>query len=201
MCSCNSPTEHTAPAILERDSVPMMKSYGINTLISDSGVMKYRVISEQWEVNKNVNPQRQEFPRGVFLEQFDEQLHIEAYIQADTGYYFDEKQLWHLIGNVRVRTVSGLRFNSEELYWDQYTHELYSNKFSHVITPEREMQGSYFRSNEDMTKYYVSNSKGSFQQEDMEKKEEPKTAQQDTAQAVPELPKRQKETPRRSNYW
>ena len=35
--SCTEQKEHTAPAINDRDSVSMMTSYGINTLISDSG--------------------------------------------------------------------------------------------------------------------------------------------------------------------
>ncbi len=42
--ACNSPKEHTAPAIYARDSVAMMTSYGVNTLISDSGIMKYRIV-------------------------------------------------------------------------------------------------------------------------------------------------------------
>ena len=197
VCSCNQPQEHTAPAVRDRDSVPMMVSYGVNTMISDSGVMKYRIISERWEVNENVQPPRWIFRRGLFLEQFDEKLHIEAYIQSDTAYYLTQQQLWHLIGNVRVRTVSGLRFTSEELYWDQNIHELYSYKFSRVVTPEREMQGTYFRSNEGMTRYVVSNSKGSFIKDDVTKKDEQQPAGGDTATAVPQGPKRLPVTPHR----
>lgn len=171
MCSCKSPKEHTAPAIHERDSVAMMKSYGVNTLISDSGVMKYRIISERWEVNEKKNPKLWIFERGLFLEQFDEKFHVQAYIQCDTAYNYYENKLWHLIGNVRVRTVDGLRFNSEELFWDQVKHELYSNRFSRLISPEREMQGSYFRSDENLTHYFISNSKGSFEKSDFENEE------------------------------
>lgn len=179
--ACNSPKEHTAAAINARDSVAMMTSFGVNTLISDSGVMKYRIIAERWEVNENVNPPRQIFRRGIFLEQFDEKFHVEAYIQADTAYYFKNERLWHLIGNVRVRTVDGLRFFSEELYWDQNTHELYSNVYSHLITPDREMEGTRFRSNEQMTRYDVSTAKGSFEQSDVNNSKEEKkdTATQD----------------------
>ena len=42
--SCEEAVEHTAPAIYDRDSVALMISYGVNTLISDSGVMKYRIV-------------------------------------------------------------------------------------------------------------------------------------------------------------
>lgn len=193
--SCNNPQEHIAPAIRERDSVAMMTSYGINTLISDSGVMKYRIVAERWEVNTAVHPQRWKFSRGLFLEQFDEKLHVEAYIQSDTAYYFNEQRLWHLIGNVRVRTITQMRFNSEELYWDENQHEMYSNKFSRVVTPEREMQGTYFRSDERMTHYTVTNSKGSFIKSDVDKKEE-NGENKDSANTSPTPPKRQPTIPR-----
>lgn len=192
--SCNSPHEHTAPAVNERDSASMMTSYGVNTLISDSGVMRYRIVAERWDVNTVVHPPRWTFARGLFLEQFDEKLHVEAYVQSDTAYYFNEQRLWHLIGNVRVRTVTGLRFNSEELYWDEAKHEMYSYKFSKVVTPEREMQGTYFRSDERMTHYTVTNSKGSFIKSDVDKKED-NAASADSTQVAP--PKRQPTAPRR----
>lgn len=168
-CSCTEPKEHTAPAIYPRDSVAYMTTYGVNTLISDSGVIKYRIVTERWVVNKNLNPSRWIFHKGLFLEQFDEKFHVQSYIQSDTAYYYDVKHLWELRGRVRVLTKDGLRFSSEELFWDENKHELYSNKYSYLVTPERTLQGSYFRSDERMTRYYVTNTKGSFEKSDMEK--------------------------------
>ena len=159
--------EHTAPAIHDRDSVSMMTSYGVNTLISDSGVIKYRIVTERWDVNTVRVPSRWTFEKGVFFEQFDEKFHVQAYIQADTAWYYDQKKLWHLRGRVRIRNINGLIYTSEELFWDGISHELYSNVFSKVVTPERSMEGSYFRSDEQMSHYMVSNSKGSFEREDM----------------------------------
>lgn len=161
--ACTEETkEHTAHAIYDRDSVSVMTSYGVNTLISDSGVIKYRIVTERWEVNVVRNPQRWEFIKGIFFEQFDEQFHVQAYIQADTAWYYNTTKLWKLRGRVRIRNNNGLVYQSEELFWDGLRHEFYSNVFSRVITPERTLQGTYFRSDEQMTKYTVSNSKGSF---------------------------------------
>lgn len=165
--SCQEQKEHIAPAISPRDSVAMMTSYGVNTMISDSGVMKYRIVAERWEINQTRNPSRWIFDRGIFLEQFDEKFHVEAYIQSDTAYFYDVMKLWELRGRVKVRTLDGLRFSSEELFWDQNKHELYSNMFSRLVTPDRELQGAYFRSDERMTRYMVSNTKGSFIKGDM----------------------------------
>ena len=169
LIACNEPKEHTAPAIYPRDSVATMTSFGVNTLVSDSGVIKYKIVAERWEVNQSVNPSRSLFDKGLLLEQFDEKFHVQSYIQCDTAYYFDTKRLWELRGRVRILTKDGLRFSSEELYWDENQHELYSNKFSRLITPDRQLQGSYFRSDERMTSYYVSNTKGSFEKGDLDK--------------------------------
>ncbi len=190
LLGCNEAQEHTAPAIYDRDSVSMMTSYGVNTLISDSGVIKYRIVTERWDVNTVKNPSRWTFEKGVFFEQFDEKFHVEAYIQADTAWYYDQKKLWHLRGRVRIRNINGLIYESEELFWDGMTHEIYSYAFSKVTTPERNMEGTYFLSDEHMRHYTVSNSKGSFTREDMtgEKEEEQTTQNQQATQDTTQMP-------------
>jgi hypothetical protein len=146
----------------------MMVSYGVNTLISDSGVIKYRIISERWEVNTVKNPSRWIFEKGIFMEQYDKTFHVEGYIQADTAWYYDQLKLWELRGRVTIRNVNGLVFSSEELFWDGIKHEFYSHQFSRLVTPERTLEGTYFRSDEQMMHYEVSNSVGSFVTDDME---------------------------------
>lgn len=182
LTACHEAQEHTAPAINERDSVSMMTSYGVNTLISDSGVIKYRIVTERWDVNTVREPSRWEFMKGVFFEQFDENFHVEGYIQADTAWYYDKLRLWKLRGRVRIRNVNGLIYTSEELFWDGLKHEFYSNVFSRVVTPERTLEGTYFRSDEHMDHYIVSNSKGSFVREDEERPTAPVAAPDDTSQ-------------------
>ncbi len=175
VAGCSEEKEHTAPAILDRDSVAMMTSYGVNTLISDSGVIKYRIVAEEWEMNEKRNPSRWIFNKGLFLEQFDPTLHVQSYIQCDTAYYYDVQRIWELRGRVRILSKNGLRFRSEELFWDERKHEIYSNKFSHLITTDRELQGSSFRSDEKMTKYHVYSSKGSFAKDDIDNSDKKKS--------------------------
>ena len=194
LASCEEQKEHTAPAIYPRDSVAVMISYGVNTLISDSGVIKYRIVTEKWEVNQNRNPQRWIFDKGLFLEQFDEKFHVQSFIQCDTAYYYNENRLWELRGRVHILTKDGLRFNSEQLFWDEREHQLYSHAFSKLITPERQLQGSYFRSDEKMTKYYVSNTQGSFEKGDIDSGGDTLTTAADTVKAAvrPQTPPRRR---------
>ena len=195
--ACQEAVEHTAPAIRDRDSASVMTSWGVNTLISDSGVIKYRIVTERWDVNAVKHPSRWTFDKGLFLEQFDEKFHIQAYIQCDTAYYYDQLHLWELHSRVRVRTKEGLRFTSEQLFWDESRHELYSYVFSRLVTPERTLQGSFFRSDERMTHYLVTNSRGSFQSTDFGGS----TAGSDSAKAAQDsalMNQRQKATPVRT---
>ncbi len=156
LAACQNPVEHTAPAIHDRDSVAMMTSYGVNTLISDSGVIKYRIVTERWEVNTNRVPSRWIFDKGMLLEQFDEKFHINSYIQCDTAYYFDQERVWKLYlagcaSSPRMAFV--LPANSSA--WDRNERKLSSHVFSKLVTPERTLQGSYFWSDERMTRYFV----------------------------------------------
>ena len=194
--SCSKTSEHTAPAIHDRDSVSMMVSYGVNTLVSDSGVIKYRIVSECWDVNTVKEPSRWTFLKGIFVEQFDEKFNVQLYVQADTAWYYDKKKLWELRGRVSVRNVEGLIFRSEELFWDGILHELYSHKPSIVITPERVLSGTYFRSDERMTRYTISHSVGSFVQNTAENDTTTNTQNVTTQDSVETIQQRQVAIPK-----
>ena len=44
--SCQNNTENKSTSIGIRDSLPILKSVGVSTLISDSGIIQYKIISE-----------------------------------------------------------------------------------------------------------------------------------------------------------
>lgn len=160
LCSCNKGQEHIAPAIHQRDSVAVMTTYGVNTLISDSGVIKYRIVTEEWEVNQNKKPSRWTFNKGILLTQFDLKKHVVGYIQSDTAVYYDELQRWELRGRVRVLTANGLVFRSNQLTWDEREHQIWSHAYSYLKTPDKEMRGTWFKSDEQMMDYEIRNPKG-----------------------------------------
>lgn len=160
MQSCSEEHEHTAPAIHDRDSVPVMTTYGVNTLISDSGVIKYRIVTEEWEVNTNRRPSRWTFDKGILLTQFDLKKHVVGYVQCDTAVYYDQDRQWELRGRVRILTAQGLSFYSNELYWDERNHQMWSHSYSHLRTPDKELEGNWFRSDEEMTDYEIRQTKG-----------------------------------------
>ena len=94
-----------ADAITERDSLPVMDTRGVTTLISDSGVTRYRVNTEEWLIFDKKKPSYWAFEKGIYLEQFDSLFHVDASIKADTAYYYDRDRLWNLIGNVSIKSL------------------------------------------------------------------------------------------------
>ena len=126
--SCGGKKNTLGDAITERDSLPVMNTLGVTTLISDSGVTRYRVNTEEWTVYDRKKPSYWAFEKGVYLEQFDSIFNIEASIKADTAYYYDKQKLWKLIGTepergaFQYRVALLERGNSKSLFRQVYTY-------------------------------------------------------------------------------
>jgi len=61
----------------------------------------------------------------------------------------------------RVRNLQdGTTYTSQQLYWDNEKHEFYSNVPMHIVTPDRDLQGDQFRSDEQLTRYEVRRTRG-----------------------------------------
>ncbi len=160
LTACGNDAPPMGQAIAVRDSLPVMTTKGVTKLISDSGIVRFKVIAEQWLVYDMTQPPRQEFPRGITLLGFDDHFDTDRFITADTAWCWNQN-LWRLRGNVVVRMyTNGTTFTTDELYWDMARHEFYSDRPMHVVTPDRELRGTRFRSNEQFTTYHISQSSG-----------------------------------------
>lgn len=160
---CTAEEEHLAEPVCGEDTLLFMHSQGINTFISDSGVMRYHLVVEEWDIYNGANgqPPTWKFLKGMLMERYDEKFHVDLFVQSDTA-WLHRQQLWELRGRVVVRNVNGDVFRTEELFWDLDKHEMWNTQYMHITTPERELEGTEFHSNEQMTRYSVYNSKGSF---------------------------------------
>ena len=160
--SCGGRKKELGDAIHERDSLPMMDTRGVTTLISDSGVIRYRINTEEWKVFDRKQPSYWAFEKKIYLEKFDTLFQVEASIEADTAYFFDKKKLWKLIGNVHVQNLKGEKFDTELLYWDQNQQKVYSDKRVRIEQPDQIIYARGFESNEQMSKYRFFQTDGIF---------------------------------------
>ena len=174
--SCSGKKKELGDAITERDSMAVMDTRGVTTLVSDSGVTRYRINTEEWLVFDRKNPPYWAFEKGVYLEKFDSLFHIDASIKADTAYYYEKKKLWELRSNVHIRSQRGDKFDTDLLFWDEKQERVYSDKFIRIEQEDKIITGYGFESNQQMTEYQIYNNTGIFTVED--------TAPADSTKAV-----------------
>lgn len=170
MGSCGGEVAHTADAV--DDSIAFMTAHGVSTLISDSGVIRYKIIAEEWLIYNTTprRPSRWDFLKGFFMQRYDDVGNTELFIQSDTAFCHHD-DLWELRGRVQIRNLQGTVFRTEELFWNMTTHELYSTLFVHIQEPDRELQGYNFTGNDQLTRYSIHDSSGMLPVDDVDKAE------------------------------
>ena len=165
--ACSGNNKNLAEAISENDILPSMTSLGVTTLISDSGITRYKIVAEEWLVHDKKNPPYWAFEKGVYLEKFDTLFRIDASIKADTAYYYDKKKLWELKGNVQILSQRGDKFQTDLLFWDEKKEKVYSDKYIQIEQEDKTLRGYGFESNQDLTEYEIKNTTGIFTVEDV----------------------------------
>ncbi len=161
LTSCQE-KQFNAPAIECRDSLAVMSTYGVSTLISDSGRISYKIDAEEWFVFDKRQPPYWAFEKGVYLEKYDHDLNIEATIKCDTAYYYSEQKLWKLIGNVDIRNPKDERFFTDLMFWDQDKELIYSDAYIKIEQEDQVTEGIGFSSNQSMTVWEIKNTKGIY---------------------------------------
>ncbi len=144
-----------AEAVSDRKNMAVLEAEDVMTIVSDSGVTRYRIKAPKWRVYDKADTPYWEFSDGIFLEKFNLQLESDATIEADYAYYNEPAQLWMLKGNVKALNLNGEQFEAPLLYWSQKEERVYSDS-SIVITREASIiKGVGFRSNQSMTQYTI----------------------------------------------
>ena len=160
--SCKESTRSTVPAFENPDSVALMSTYGVSTVISDSGHIRYKIDADEWIVYSKRRPPYWSFEKGLYLEKFDTLMNVEATIKCDTAYYFNEMKLWKLIGNVDMTNPKSQRFYTDLLYWDQEEKIIYSDAYIRVEQEDQITEGVGFSSNQDLSVWQIRNTKGIY---------------------------------------
>ena len=160
--ACSGPKNEVVKGFEDVAEVPTLRTLDVMTLISDSGVTRYRINAPEWLMYENAQEPYWYFPRGLHVEKFDSVFATEALIQGDTAIYFKNKQLWRLDRNVRIENTKEEVFLTSQIFWDQRKREIYSDSFIHIETPDEVIEGYGFTSNEQMTRYKIRRTSGIF---------------------------------------
>lgn len=162
MTSCSGEKKEIVDVSFDPETTYTLRTTDVSTLISDSGVTRYRLNAKEWLIFGKAKDPYWFFPEGIYVEKFDTLFQSEASIQADTAYNYEKKGLWKLVGNVKVESLDGNRFETSLLYWDQKEEKIYSDEYIRIEEKDKVITGIGFESNQDMSQYKIFDSQGVF---------------------------------------
>lgn len=160
LLSCTKDND-LVPAI-ERSKRPSLHALDVQTLVSDSGVVRYRVNTKEWYVYDKAEKPYWDFPNGLRLERFNPEKKVDAEIQSKYAIYLTEEKLWDLRDSVNAVNLEGEHFECDQLFWDEKAERIYSNGKIKITQKERIIYGKGFDSNQTLTKYTIKNPEGIF---------------------------------------
>lgn len=152
--SC-SDEEGPRPEAPDGNVTPTMVTDSVNSFVSDSGITRYHIEAPLWQMFDEADEPFWLFPDGLHLEKFDDGMLTDATIQADTARFFSRLKIWKLDGNVRMRNLQGDKFLTQQMFWNQNAHTVYSDSFIHIERSGSILEGYGFSSNEQITAYTI----------------------------------------------
>lgn len=146
----------TTDAVTDRAAMPVLDSRKVTSLVSDSGIVRYRISTDSWQIYDKAKPAYWEFPEGLHLEKFNpHDQSVDAFLEADYAYYNRDDEIWHLVGNVHALNLEGERFDTPELFWSQKEEKVWSDTCISITRATSIINGVGFTSNQEMTKYVI----------------------------------------------
>ena len=162
MASCGKENKEVVEVTFDPENTYTLRTTDVSSLISDSGITRYRMNAKEWLVFGKAREPYSYFPLGVYVEKFDSLFNVEASVKADTAYYWDKKGLYKLIGHVGILSQEGKKLNTSILYFDQKEDQIYTDEYFELEEGDKIITGIGFKSNQNMTKYKIFNSQGTF---------------------------------------
>lgn len=160
--SCTEETKIDVSKNLNPAKMPSMVTHKVNTLVSDSGVTQYKIVSPVWYVYDEVDTPYWSFPEGIYLQKYDSDFNVIATVAADSARFFKLERLWKLMGNVEMTKAPKDLFLSPRVFWDQRKAQLYSDTFIHIENETHIIEGTGFVSDERLSKYRILHPTGIF---------------------------------------
>lgn len=160
--SCDKGRKVDIAASINPKKMPSMTTKEVVTFISDSGIIQYKIKSPVWYVYDERDTPYWSFPKSLYLEKYDRNYKVIASIACDSAKYFKNQHLWRLDGNVELHRAPKDVFLTQQLFWNEREHKLYSDSFIHIETATHILEGYGFISNDRVTEYTIRKPSGVF---------------------------------------
>ena len=130
-----------------------MRIDSATTLMSDSArvIMNRYALQEEVYENEDI-----EWKKGLFLKYYDDLGQVSSTIKAKYVYYTKKDDLYKGVGDVVVvNTTTGDELNTEELFWDPRSKQIYTERFVTIRSEDEIHAGEGLTANQDFSTYTI----------------------------------------------
>ena len=142
------------------DDAPSMEAEGFEMIYSDSTIIRFKIQAKKLQNYDTEKEPFMEFPEGVEIEKYDNNMSIVSKITSDYARYFEKEKKWIAKNNVVVINMQGDSLITEELIWEENKELLYSEQFVKIIRKDQIITGIGFESDQEMSNWEIKKVKG-----------------------------------------
>jgi LPS export ABC transporter protein LptC len=161
LASCENNLK-TVSLITSQDKNLLYVEENASIFYNDSAKTKFHLISPRIE-NYGGPDSYTLYPKGVSIDAYDDSAHVDGHIDAGYAIEHENSKLYEADNNVRVVNRKGEKLTTEQLFWDQNKHKIYTNKFVTIKTAREVLYGNGLISNEDFTQYKITDLRGTIE--------------------------------------
>lgn len=134
---------------LSVDEVKVVTSY-----LSTGGRLKAK-LSAPFMLRYYDSVPRVEFPNTLHVDFYNDSMQIESYLDAKKAYYYEQQSRVILTDSVVVIRINGDTLKTEELFWEQNLHKLFTNKDVEIRQKTKTIFGKGFESDETLKNFRI----------------------------------------------
>ena len=127
-------------------------SEDLSIQMSENGLKSYHFSTPLMEGYAMARDPYKEFRKGVKVVMYesDSTSNVSAILTSNYAIFYDNRKLWEAKGDVVVVQTNGRKLYTQQLFWNQATHRIYSNVDSRVIDGDEIYDCEGFESDENM---------------------------------------------------
>lgn len=159
-CTSNKPEE--IQAISDREERPTLIMRDLETVITDSGKVRIRMITPEMLQYKPIKKEDHytDFPKGINVIMYLPDGKVEGQIKADKAVLYEAKDLWELNNDVEAVSKKNEILNTEQLFWDMKKEIIYTDKFVKVTSKDGIWMGTGLEADQNMDNWVITNLTG-----------------------------------------
>lgn len=139
---------------------PLIENKDVLTIYSDSAKVLLKL---QAPVQQEFETGDATFPKGFFVE-FFENGKASSTLRANYGELQRRENMYIARGNVVMKNIEKKEsLETEELFWNQATDRIYTDKFVKITTPERVIMGEGLETDQSFKNYTLRKVTGTFE--------------------------------------